>query len=288
MVPLQRSETSAASPLIETHYTPMQLFVGVHEFGTRKVFGAALTELNATALWMYMHIGIVRAATSGAFGSPALAAGVAHFVLIALLTYAFAAPSGAHFNPNITLATVMVGHTTLYRYVLYAVAQMVGAVLGTSAMRLTLGWDSVTSASEMAGCSIGHMSPAGAVMANSMLFHLLCCVIGGIAFDARQAAAFGPVLAPIFIAASIGLIMFATSALAEGFGPALNVAECVSIGIVSGEWTGLEWISFVGPTIGGLVHATLYLAVPPSHAKDSPASGEQSHAPLLVPFMARK
>eukprot|EP00966_Prymnesium_polylepis_P189162 4382491-Prymnesium_polylepis.1 len=49
----------------------------------------------------------------------------------------------------------------------------------------------------------------------------------------------------------------------------INWAECVAIGVVTADWSGSEWISFVGPTIASLVHACLFLSVPPSQAKGS-------------------
>ena len=73
--------------------------------------GAAVTEFNATFLYMYFHIALVNVANSNYYyyanlvpsctrcgGCPAAAVvqviTMGHFMLIALLTYSFAAPSG--------------------------------------------------------------------------------------------------------------------------------------------------------------------------------------------------
>ena len=44
-----------------------------------------------------------------------LSAAFGHFLMVMLLVMSFSAPSGAHMNPNITLATVLIGHTTVFR-----------------------------------------------------------------------------------------------------------------------------------------------------------------------------
>lgn len=236
--------------------------LGVQEINTRGVYGAAITECNFTAIFMFVHIGIARAANLSGFPQPAVWGATGHFFLIGLLTYAAAAPSGAHFNPNITLATVMTGHTTVYRGLLYIIAQLIGAILGVLAMKQVLGWDGVTGA-DLFPCDFGDLTPSGCFMMEFMLFHSLLCIIGGIAFDPKQAEVFGPVLAPIFIASGVGMLIFAASG--EGYGPGLNWAQCVSTALVIGEFNGSEWYSFFGCFCASLFHSLLFVCIPPSH-----------------------
>lgn len=242
--------------------------LGVQEIGTRAVYGSMVTECNFTAIFMYVHIGIARAANGLGgpdFPFPAVVGATGHFFLIALLTYAAAAPSGAHFNPNITLATVMTGHTTVYRGMLYIVAQLIGAVLGVLAMKVTLGWDDVD-AEALAPCDFGDLTPRGCFMAEFMLFHSLLCIIGGIAFDPKQGKVFGPVIAPIFIAGGVAMLIFAASG--EGYGPGLNWAQCVGTALVIGEFNGSEWYSFFGCFCASVFHSILFICIPPSHQAD--------------------
>merc|ERR1719265_170327 len=126
-------------------------------------------------------------------------------------------------NPNITLATVLTGLTTAYRGFLYIIAQLVGAILGVLAMKATLGWDGVTT-NDLTPCGFGKLTKPGTFMAEFMLFHSLLCIIGGIAFDPQQEKVFGAVLAPLFIAGGVALLIFAASG--EGYGPGLNWAQC--------------------------------------------------------------
>lgn len=135
-------------------YSEFEIVLGLKEWhtGPKSVLGAAITEMNATFLWVYFHIGIVRA--SDDFETPVVPIALGHVVLVTLLTFAFAAPSGAHFNPNITLATVLIGHTTVFRYVAYFIAQILGGMLGAACMRFTVGWDEAT-AKDLARCDNG-------------------------------------------------------------------------------------------------------------------------------------
>lgn len=247
-------------------YSEFEIVLGLKEWhtGPKSVLGAAITEMNATFLWVYFHIGIVRA--SDDFETPVVPIALGHVVLVTLLTFAFAAPSGAHFNPNITLATVLIGHTTVFRYVAYFIAQILGGMLGAACMRFTVGWDEAT-AKDLARCDNGAMSNARSLLTNAVLFHLLLCVIGGVAFDPKQREMFGPIIAPLAIATSIGIIMFSISNVFRGFGPMLNFAECVGISTVSGTWNGSEWISLAGPSLASIFHAVLYMSVPPTHTE---------------------
>lgn len=247
--------------------------LGIQEIRTRAVYGAMLTECNFTAIFMYIHIGIVRAATKSGFPVPAVVGALGHFVLIALLTFAGAASSGAHMNPNITLATVLTGHTTAYRGFLYIIAQLVGAILGVLAMKATLGWDGVTT-NDLTPCGFGKLTKPGTFMAEFMLFHSLLCIIGGIAFDPQQEKVFGAVLAPLFIAGGVALLIFAASG--EGYGPGLNWAQCYGTSVVTGEFNGSEWYSFCGPSCAAIFHSIIFVMVPPSHS-----SGGRFVSPLV-------
>ena len=242
--------------------TPLDAIIGVRELSSRISWGAALTEFNFTFLLMFFHVSIVRACTDpGVFSSPVLAIAVAKGVVILLCTYAGAA-SGAHMNPNVTLATLLIGFTTICRFVMYTAAQLLGAILGIAAARCAHGWDVAASPSELGACGIGEIPQGGALVASATFFHFILSIIGGVAFDERQGAIFGPILGPVAISAAVGVSIFASARTAM----MINWAECVAIGIVGGDFDGNEWISFVGPLIASVVHAVLFLGVPPSQA----------------------
>jgi glycerol uptake facilitator-like aquaporin len=54
----------------------------------------------------------------------------------------------------------------------------------------------------------------------------------GVGLDPRQAVFFGPRLGPLLVGASLGLVTFATSGIADGYGGAqMNPARCFAAGI---------------------------------------------------------
>ncbi|KAL1498618.1 hypothetical protein AB1Y20_013933 [Prymnesium parvum] len=245
--------------------------LGAREIFSRRSYGAALTEFNFTMLLHFFHVSIVRAATAqdargaAVFASPALAIAAAKFVVILLCTYAGAA-SGAHMNPNITLATAMLGLTSVTRCLMYTAAQLLGALCGVAAARVAHGWEIAASAAELGACHVGDVSQPGALVATFVFFLFLLSIIGGVAFDDKQGSIFGPILAPVCISAAVGVCIFASAKTAI----MINWVECVAVGIVGGEFNGSEWISFVGPTLASIWHACLFITVPPSQEKFEP------------------
>jgi len=161
------------------------------------------------------------------------------------------------------MGTVALGFTTLSRFVMYTVAQVIGALLGIAAGRAAVGWDSVSTAAELGGCGIGKTTNLGALIGTTIFFHMILSIIGGVAFDDRRGEIFGPILGPVCISASVAIGILASCVSAMQ----INWAECVAIGVVSSDWNGSEWISFVGPTVASIMHACLFLSVPPSQAQ---------------------
>ena len=74
-------ETASSS---RKEYSPLERWLGVHELRSRAVYGAALTEFNFTMIFMFFHVAIVRAATSGDFDAPPVVGAIGHFLLISL------------------------------------------------------------------------------------------------------------------------------------------------------------------------------------------------------------
>ena len=132
--------------------TAIDLLLGTTEIFSAAVYKAALIEFVGMAVFTYLHIGIIRAAAGIAIG-PQWIGGVitpGNGLLLSLLTSAVIAigngllltlliftcgpPSGGHLNPTITMATVMTGHTSVYRGVLYLIAQILGGIGGAKWM----------------------------------------------------------------------------------------------------------------------------------------------------------
>lgn len=87
---------------------------------------AAVAEFLGT--FMFVFIGAAAVVSAGASGGVVTAALGHGFVLIGLI-YAFAAFSGGHFNPAVTLAILIAGKMDALRAVVYWIAQFVGAII---------------------------------------------------------------------------------------------------------------------------------------------------------------
>jgi len=62
---------------------------------------------------------------------PSISIAIINGLLLALLIFAFAPGSGGHLNPMITFATMLTGHTQIYRGIVYIAAQVGGACIGS-------------------------------------------------------------------------------------------------------------------------------------------------------------
>ena len=207
---------------------------------------------------------------------------VAHFFLMAALIMMGSSASGAHFNPNITFYTFVIGHTTFIRLCGYTIFQVIGAILGATLMRVSLGWDDVGS---MAECTMASPSkPGEAIIGNMMLFGFILAAISGIAFDPLQGKTFGPIMAPVAIAAAVALVIFVgISNMRPGFPLMLNWAECVGIKVAADQKEEGIYVAFFGPLLACFLTGVSYMIAPmPSHKE----TGGKYRYPLLAPLYA--
>ena len=170
--------------------------------------------------------------------------GLVFGLIITVMIYALGHISGAHFNPAVTLAFVLVRHFPLRRLVGYWLAQLVGATLAAGCLRLLVG--------DVA--HLGTTLPAGSVWQSFglefLLTFFLMFVIMAMATDTRavgQAAA-------LAIGATVAL-----EALFAGpiCGASMNPARSLGPALVSWTWTA-QWVYLVAPLLGAVVGALVY------------------------------
>jgi len=106
---------------------------------------ATVAELLGTALLLWAIVGSGIVVTHD---GPLIAQLFPHAIVIGLalgaLIILFATISGAHFNPVVTLAAVLLGHLPRSRAVAYIAAQLTGAALGAIAANVMFGLAPVT------------------------------------------------------------------------------------------------------------------------------------------------
>ena len=170
----------------------------------------------------------------------ALASGL----VVAAMIYATGHISGAHINPAVTLAFAIVRRISLRDAGVYWVAQMVGAVLAASALRLLLGKVGI-----MGGHAIT-VDPAKAVGVEIVLTFLLMFVIMAVAIDKRAVGR----AAALAIGATVTFDIMVGGPITGG---SMNPARTTGPAILAANWQDL-WVYWVGPPIGAAIAAFLY------------------------------
>ena len=158
--------------------------------------------------------------------------------------------SGGHFNPAVTLAFHRIGKVTTRDAVAYAVAQMLGAVLG--AFAVWLAWGAWARSAHVGATVPGtHGRPVAFVAEVVMGFALLTRILRFVAHP--RIARWTPVAAGMLAATLVVLVapISGTSINpARSFGPALW-----------GHELAVVWIYLLAPPLGALLATVLFRAL---------------------------
>ena len=125
-----------------------------------------------------------------------------------------------------------------------------------------------------------------AIVTSMMLFGMIVATASGVAFDPQQSKTYGPIMAPVLIAAAVAIVVFVTANMPPGTAM-LNVAECVGAAVASGQDANMHrvYVSFIGPLLGSVLVALCYIVAPmPSRA----GRAGKYRFPLLEPLYSRK
>jgi glycerol uptake facilitator-like aquaporin len=177
---------------------------------------AALAETIGTALLLWAIVGSGIVVTHD---GPLIAQLFPHAVVIGLALFALivmlAPVSGAHFNPAVTLAAVLLGHLPRARAAAYVLAQLLGAVLGVVVANLMFGLDAVVLSGRDRG---GLVLAASEVAATLGLVLLIFLMVRSERTSSTIGAAVGAYIAS-------ALIFMPSTAFAN---PAVTVARTLS------------------------------------------------------------
>ena len=183
----------------------------------------------------------------------ALASGL----VVAAMVYATGHISGAHINPAVTLGFALVRRISLRDAGVYWAAQMVGAVLAASVLRLLLGKVGI-----MGGHAIT-IDPVQAVGVEIVLTFLLMFVIMAVATDKRAVGR----AAALAIGATVTFDILVGGPLTGG---SMNPARTTGPALLAANWQDL-WVYWVGPLVGAALAAFLYMWL--NDAKESTGNG---------------
>lgn len=152
--------------------------------------------------------------------------------------------SGAHFNPVVTISLALIRRFSWQEVPPYISAQLFGAILGASTLRLLFG------STANLGITLPQGNPIQSLGVEILLTAVLMFVITSVATDSNSAK----LLAPLAIGATVTL-----DALWGGpiSGASMNPARSFGPALVAGIWS-YQWIYWSGPMIGAILGAFIF------------------------------
>ena len=215
------------------------------------MFKKFLAEFFGTLFLVFFACGIASVACAGAEGALlnfVIAAGFGLALIACIYTIGYR--SGSHVNPAVSIAMLLDGRMTFGEFIVYVIAQFLGAIAGAALLWAVAGKD----------CSLATNAPASGVSVGIAILVevILTCmfvytVMGTTAKKDFHGAGIvnGFALALVHI---LGVSFTGTSVNpARTFGPALIKA-------LQGDSSALSvyWIFLVAPLAGGILAAILY------------------------------
>ncbi|KAF5134216.1 putative aquaporin PIP-type 7a [Metarhizium anisopliae] len=231
--------------------------------------------VEAIATSCLSYVSLLAVSTLVSYNTPRIGGyiGIFNTVLLTIFIYATSPASGGHINPMITFSAILAGICPLPRGsakrppfylanpatvgVLYICGQLLGASLAGGI--LTGVWGEEKAASiHGGGCFFTpSVTSAGQVFLNEVAASFAILYLSyGVGLDPRQAVLFGPRLGPLLVGASLGLVSFASSGIADGYGGAqANPARCFAAAIARKD-------------MSCVLLAVFYNTIPPHHTDD--------------------
>jgi MIP family channel proteins len=208
-----------------------------------------IAELIGTFAFVFTGAGSIvnNTLTHGAIGTVGIA--LAHGLALSIMITVFAATSGGHINPAVTIGFLVTRRIAPLLGILYIVAQLIGATLAGLLLRAVFPqvvWQAAQLGTPMLapGVSFG----TGVLLEAVLTFFLLLAVFGT-AVDPRapKIGGFGIGLTVAFDILMGGALTGASMNPARTFGPAL----------AGGFWQN-DLVYWIGPIIGAIIAALIY------------------------------
>src|SRR5713226_5475947 len=208
-----------------------------------------IAELIGTFAFVFIGAGsiITNTLTHGALGTLGIA--LAHGLALSIMITAFAATSGGHINPAVTIGFLVTRRIAPLLGLLYIVAQLVGATLAGLLLRViypqALWQAALLGTPNLApGVSFG----IGVLIEAVLTFFLLLAVFGT-AVDKR---------APKIGGFGIGLTVFVDILVGGPLtGASMNPARTFGPALAGGFWQN-DLVYWIGPIIGAVIGLDLY------------------------------
>ena len=208
-----------------------------------------VAELMGTFAFVFIGAGsmITNTLMHGTVGQLGIA--LAHGLALAIMITVFAATSGGHLNPAVTIAMLVTRRIAPLLGLLYIVAQLVGATLAALLLRAVYP-QVVWQAARLGATYLGPgVSFGTGVLIEAILTFFLLLAVFGTAVDPRspKIGGFGIGLTVAFDILMGGPLTGASMNPARTFGPAL----------AGGYWQN-DLVYWIGPIVGAVIAALIY------------------------------
>lgn len=250
--------------------------IWVDEPAGSSLIGKMVAEVVGTFVLVLLGVG---AALLGGLGNNGtLTVGLAFGVAVVIGATVFAAISGAHFNPAITVGVWLAGRFPGRDVVPYILAQVVGGLFAGALFYFTLLSGKSSSGESIGGESVQQLLQGaangwgehGPIAAQGVVFPLfVALVVELIATGLLVLTVLGAThpraprgAAPFAIGLALAMLLVFAIPFTNG---ALNPARATATALFAGDWAlGQLWLFWVAPILGGAIVGLLWRAFAPS------------------------
>lgn len=236
-------------------------------------------ELVGTAVLVIMGCGTAMLVGCDVFGGYLLTA-LAFGLAIVAMAYSIGNISGCHVNPAVSFGVLMSDGMTIPEFLVYVIAQMIGAVTGTGVLYLIFNRGGLVDNTGAFGAnglaSLNGDAVAGLLSEIVLTFIFVMCVLGSTSKKAKHGSFAGLTIGLALTGVHIlGIKLTGTSVNpARSFGSALFAA-------FDGNFEPLNdlWVFVAGPFVGAMLAASFYHFLE-SSSENEPAA-ETVNAPAV-------
>ena len=234
-----------------------------------RVHAEALAEAIGTYCLVFIGAAVICTDAYSAGGIGVVGVALAHGLVLAAVVTALRHVSGAHVNPAVTFAAMLVGEIRPVRAGVYVASQLIGAAAAGLTLLVVFGtdiWDPVALGTPQLGIGV---APGTAILVEAVLSFILVLTVLHTAFDRRAPdSVYGLAIGAVLAAGMLvgGPITGAAMNPARAFGPAF----------AAGVWQS-QYVYWIGPAAGAALAALAFSAM----RDRSEITGEELFAALL-------
>jgi aquaporin Z/aquaporin NIP len=225
------------------------------QIDSSNMLGSAVAELIGTFILIFTGCAVATAAilqrsTAGPLSYDSLAVALAFGLALTAIVAAIGHVSGAHVNPAVTLGLAATNKFPWQFVPIYVGAQLVGAILGATAVWITYGEGTRELADVAATFPTEGVGDIQAFVVEVLVTFILVFVVISVATDDRAPAGVAPVAVGFALACGVLIAGPIT-------GGSLNPARTLGPMIVAGRFDAL-WVYILAPIVGAVIAAFVY------------------------------